>query len=249
MYGPAAELKPLFIYDETGKKITTSFQPNPAGPKYMRIPTPKKDGKDWISWIREVRIFIAEIASYRKIKSDEKYDYYLTEIGMNIIVPRGKIEELRFRVKLSEATHVAFDRKISSEKIVALDGFPKDVIEEKHIVAGKIKLSIDKTFQFIPVLGPSIPDIVNVQLEPWEFRIGNIRKVNVDFSGGLTSEPEWYFKEDGIKNDLRVALVIQKPKLINDVSCGVEAAWLYDPGFFKKARVGSDNRTILIQYM
>ncbi len=38
-----------------------------------------------------------------------------------------------------------------------------------------------------------------------------MRDIEIDFSGGLTSQPAWFFQGNGIKNDVRVALTIQKP--------------------------------------
>lgn len=185
--------------------------------------------------IRSTRIEVAEEAQTRKIGSDEKYDYFESEIGMNIIVPKGRIAEMRFRAILK-----------LEDGVVAIDGFPKDVIGEKEIVRGKIKVGINKAFMFIPVVGSLLADFLEIELNPMEFKLGSLKKVNIDFSGGLTSQPEWYFKEDGIKNDLRVALTIRKPKFIEDIEGRVSADWIYDPGFLRKVRVGSNSKIITI---
>lgn len=158
---------------------------------------------------------------------------------MNIILPKGSIEKLRFKMTLKG------DDEISHE-VVAIDGFPKDVIEEKEIMAGKIKVGITKALKFIPAIGNLLPDLLEIEFNPWEFKLGSLKKVNIDFSGGLTFQPEWYFKEDGIKNDLRVALTIKKPKSIVNIKGEVIAAWIYDPGFFQKAKVQTDGKTLKI---
>lgn len=193
----------------------------------------KEDEIEWLNWIKKIRIEIAEASQTRKIGSDEKYDYLESEVGMNIIVPKGIIENMRFQVTL-KAEH----------KVVAIDGFPKDVIAEKHLVGGKIKVAISKAFMFIPVVGPSLTELLDIELNPWEFKLGNLKRVNIDFSGGLTSRPEWYFKEDGIKNDLRVALTIRKPKNVDNIKGRVKAAWLYEPGFLKPVKLGTGTKTI-----
>ncbi len=107
-------------------------------------------------------------------------------------------------------------------------------------------MGITRLFKFVPVVGDVIPDLLEIEFNPWEFKLGSLKRVNVDFSGGLTFQPEWYFKEDGLKNDLRVALTIKKSKSIKTVEGEVTAAWIYDPGFLKKARVGADAKTVRV---
>lgn len=186
-------------------------------------------------WIKSIRIEIAEASYTRKIDSDKKYDYLHSEIGMNIIVPKGNIAEMRFKVSL-----------ISDHRVVAIDGFPKDVIDIKNIVGGKIKLAISKAFMFIPTVGSPLSEFLDIELNPWEFKLGSLKKINIDFSGGLTSKPEWYFKEDGIQNDLRIALTIRKPKRAKHIRGRIKAAWLYDPGFLRRARLGTGAKSIKI---
>jgi|GEM_PF-1516360 len=194
-----------------------------------------KEEIEWLYWIKSIRIEIAEASYTRKIDFDKKYDYLHSEIGMNIIVPKGNIAEMRFKISL-----------ISDHRVVAIDGFPKDVIDVKNIVGGKIKVAISKAFMFIPTVGPPLSELLDIELNPWEFKLGSLKNINIDFSGGLTSKPEWYFKEDGIKNDLRVALTIRKPKKAKNIKGRIEVAWLYDPGFLRKTRLGTDAKSIKI---
>ena len=107
-------------------------------------------------------------------------------------------------------------------------------------------MGITKALKFIPVVENLLPELLEIDINPWEFKLGSLKKVNIDFSGGLTFQPEWYFKEDGIKNDLRVALTIKKLKSIVNIKGEVITAWIYDPGIFKKARVGTDGKTVRI---
>jgi hypothetical protein len=189
----------------------------------------------WIGEIRQIRIEVAEAAETRKISSGKKYDYFKSEIGMNIILPRGSIKELRFFVAL-----------IPTDKVVAIDGFPRDIIEEKDIAGGTIQVGISKAFKFIPVAGPLLSELINIEFNPWKFSLGSLKRVNVDFSGGLTPNPEWYFKKDGIKNDLRVALTLRKPKGVKGINALVSAKWKYDPGLFKEKTFGTDSENIVI---
>ena len=191
------------------------------------------DKEEILKTIRSIRIEVAEAAKTEKISSDEKYDYLKSEIGMNIVLPKGSITEMKFNIALK-----------SEEKVIALDGFPKDVIDEKWIINGKVKVGINKAFEFIPIVGDFIGKVIDFELNPWEFKLGRIKRVNIDFSGGLTSTPEWYFKENGIKNDLRVALTIKKPKNIENIEGAIKAAWIYYPGFFKQLKLGTDVKIV-----
>lgn len=240
------ELKPRYLLDENWKPINMKinksmeiFQFELYDKLYYKESFIEiQEEMDIKDLIRSTRIEIAEAAESKKIFSEGEYDYLESEIGMNIILPKGNIAEMRFHVTL-----------LPEDRVVAVDGFPRDVIETKEIVGGKIKIGISKAFKFIPVVKTYIGELLEIELNPWEFKLGSIKSVKVDFSGGLTSRPEWYFKKDGIKNELRVALIIKKPKSIGAVEGKVRAAWLYDPGFirFKKnRRFGTDEKEIKI---
>ncbi|MCK4760266.1 MAG: hypothetical protein KAT69_09450 [Candidatus Aminicenantes bacterium] len=217
--------------------LSREYWTDPAFAKRREEQRPgyKKKLKKWVNWIKSIRIEIAEESQTEKIKSDKDYDYLRSEIGMNIIVPRGRIAEMRFRVSL-----------LAKHRVVAMDGFPKDVINQRHIVEGTIRVAINEYFKFIPGIPPGILDSIKIELGPWDFNLGSLRRVNIDFSGGLTSTPEWYFKRDGIKNDLRVAITIRKPKKVKKIEGKVIVAWVYVPGFLKRARVRSSAKSIKI---
>ncbi|KYK34791.1 MAG: hypothetical protein AYK22_04775 [Thermoplasmatales archaeon SG8-52-3] len=246
------QLEPKFILDEkwnpSGEisSLIRSEEDNLAIKGDIEIEIPKGEEKrvghrtlskeeQLMKLIRSIRIEVAEEAITEKIGSDEKHDYFKSVLGMNIILPKGRIKELRFHITL-----------MAERNVVAIDGFPKDVIEEKYIIGGKIKVGINETFEFIPIIGKVVKKLLDIELNPWEFKLGNLKKVNIDFSGGSTSKPEWYFKENGIKNDLRVALTIKKPKDIGNVEAVAKAAWIYDPGIFKEIKLGSDTKTVKI---
>lgn len=196
-------------------------------------------GWEIIRLIKQTRIEIAEYAESTLIGSDHKYDKIESELGMNIIIPQGKIEQLRFEVSLKENT--------SSESIIAVDGMPSDLFDEKFLLTGKVTVAVDKLLKFIPVT-VNVSNILpgEVELGPWEFNIGRMRNVKIDFSGGLTSQPAWFFQGNGIKNDVRVALTIKKPKNIDKITADVRAFWSYKPGLFRSQKVGSDVKNILI---
>ena len=238
LQGESVRLSPKYFLDDDWENPELI---QPAGVSTLAIgdgSEPSLEEEGLREWIESIRIEVSKAAITTKLSSDDANDYLKTELGMNIIVPRGSIEKLRFKIVLTGGKE--------SDEIIAIDGFPKDMIGKKFIIDGKIQLGITKVFKFVPVVGEAISDLLDIQLNPWEFRIGGLKKVNVDFSGGLTQEPEWYFKEDGFQNDLRVALTIRKPKSLGTVNGKVTAAWVYDPGIFRKAVVRSDSKTVKI---
>lgn len=231
MSSTSVELIPKYFLNENWE-ISQPILPEPALKAFP-------EEEEWRKWIVSTRIEVAGVAETTKLSSDEEHEYLKSELGMNIIVPKGSIEEMRFKVTLKG------DGEITDE-VVAIDGFPKDLIEEKEIVGGKIEVGITKLFKLIPIVGNIIPDLLKIELNPFVFKLGSLKRVNIDFSGGLTPEPEWYLKGNGIKNDFRVALTIKKSKSIKTIEGEVIAAWIYDPGFLGKARVGTDGRTVRI---
>ena len=203
--------------------------------------------------IRSVRIGVAENALTTKISSGSEYEYLRSELGMNIILPQGKIEELRFKITLKG------DGKIGNG-VVAIDGFPNDKIEQSYIVSGKIGVGVDKLLEFIPLAATAVgasaakipaevlSKMLKFEVNPWLFQLGYSEKVNVDFSGGKTRTPEWYFKGKGIQHDLNVVLTIKKPIGIKKIDAAIEAAWIYNPGGwpFPDKKYGSDPKNISI---
>lgn len=237
----SVQLKPHFYLDDKWD-VSGEIPPEILGAsrKIKYAKKPKMDDEEKVlNMIRAIRIEVAEKADTNKIKSDEKNDYLKSEIGMNIILPKGNIEKLRFIMNLKS-------EGVSTEGLNVIDGFPKDKIEETYIVKGKIKVAVNKLFKFIPIIGEIAGKAVDIELDPWEFKLGSLKRVDVDFSGGLTAKPEWYFKKNGIKNDLRVALTIQKSKDIKKIDADVRALWVYDPGILRKKKLGTDSKTVKV---
>jgi len=229
------QLKPRYILDKDWNRVNyvpstrSSILPHINDRTKTRA---TKQEQELSKWINQIRIEIAEQAVTERFKTDDKFAYIKSEIGMNMIVPKGRIENLRFKVTLN-----------SENGVIALDGFPKDEINEIPLIDGKITVAVDKAFKFVPVLSP-VKDVVNIELKPWEFKIGGFKKIKVDFSGGSTSKPEWYFTEQSIKHDLRVALTLKAPKEFEEIVADVKAAWTYNPGIFQPSKIESDEKPI-----
>ncbi len=227
-----AELQPMYLLDETWD---TAEYIGP-GARYGKDRRLTDEEEKVRQWIRNTRIQVAEIAETTMIRSKENHDYLLTKLEMNIILPKGIIEELRFKATLKGDGEV-------SNKVYAHDGFPKDIIVDKYIVEGKVTLGVTKLLNLVPVIGDLVPDL---ELKPKEFKLGKLRQVQVDFSGSKTPIPEWYLSAKGIKNELSVALIIAKLRGINRIEAEIQCAWIYNPGILSKTRVGTDEKTILI---
>jgi hypothetical protein len=193
-------------------------------------------------WIRSTVIEVAPHAETVPLASaagDPANDYLKSEVGMNIILPAGYIDELRFTVILVQHGGTA--------ATFAQDGFPNSSISNIPIVGGQVKIGISKAFKFIPVVGSTLDDLLSVDFSPWNFHIGTLKRVNVAFNGGLTARPDWYFRRAGIQNDtVRVAMLLKKAPGTAGISAEVRAGWLYCPGTLRRRRVGSDSRIVTI---
>ncbi|NEP86885.1 MAG: hypothetical protein F6K18_08580 [Okeania sp. SIO2C2] len=250
-------LQPTYIFNDENpltqtinltdnyEKIPSQITENKHLPEqFSRYGYPKQLQDDLEPWeiirlIKQTRIEIAEYAESTIIGSDNKYDKIKAELGMNIIIPKGKIEQLRLEISLIGGT--------DSEPIIAVDGLPSDLFDDKYLVQGKVTVAVDKLLKFIPVTVNVLNMLpADIELEPWEFNVGRMRDVTIDFSGGLTSQPAWFFQGNGIKNDVRVALTIKKTKNLHKITADVRAAWVYKPGLFRSKKVGSDVKNILI---
>ena len=157
--------------------------------------------------LRAVRIEIADHATTTLLSSDATHDYLKTELGMNILVPDGeKIEELRFQVQLAGD---------GIGDVWAIDGFPKDKIEARALVSGKVTIGVNTAFQLVAVAagtalgGPAgatmlgqaagkLGDLLKIDLNPWEFAVGEVpatsrstsaRRTRRTSSGSLRAAP------------------------------------------------------------
>ncbi len=200
-----------------------------------------------------MRIEVAEFANTKLLSSDRDTEYLSTELGMNIIVPKGKIRELRFQVELKGDDKGA---------VHAIDGFPKDKIDSHALVDGKVTVGVTKAFDLLAVAGgaliggpagaivgkaaSSVADLLQIDLNPFVFAVGDVRDVQIDFSEANTANIEWWFKGgSGIMNSLGVILTLKKPHVVNAVTGAVTALWDYDAGWWRK-KFGTQTKDIAL---
>jgi hypothetical protein len=201
--------------------------------------------------LRAVRIEVADFANTSVLSSEGGIDYLKTELGMNIIVPRGKISELRFRVQLEGDDQGA---------VQAIDGFPKDNVDRHALVEGKVTVGVTKAFTLLAVgagaivgpagaaigakVGSALGELLKVELNPWQFSVGDVRDVKIDFSEANTAHVEWWFKGgEGIMNSLGVILTLKKPQAVTSVTGAVTAFWDYDAGWWRK-KAGTETKRV-----
>ncbi|MCW2660746.1 MAG: hypothetical protein JWP83_1898 [Mycobacterium sp.] len=236
---------PAALRGEHSRDRLSEFEHREFSREYGQPSSAKSaDDQQMLNWIRGTSIKIAPRAETVKLTPppDCDFDYLKSELGMNIILPKGRIDELRFNVSLTQVG--------GTQETFATDGFPNSSIHHTTIVGGQIKIGITQAFRLIPVVGHVVAELlpISVNLNPWSFRIGSLKRIDVAFNGGLTTEPEWYFKNAGIKTDeIRIAMILKKQKKTTGVSAEVKAAWRYNPGgFFPEKPVGSDIKAVTI---
>jgi hypothetical protein len=243
------ELKPYVFTDETGKIIGLIPTNLDEGAPYFA-----QDGSEYahidmaeaqtiLGYINATKIKIADRSATKLLSSDEEFDYLESELGMNVILPRGTIDKLRYKITL-------FSKE--SDDVWAQDGFPKNEIDEKFVIDGKIELGVDIDFNLVPMFEQQVKPLLKIDLNPWDFHIGNLKRIKVVFNGGLSKEPEWLFSDCGLENgkNLRVTLIIKKAKIIRNVEANVEAYWSYYDRWwnkiFKGAQLGTDKAKVRI---
>lgn len=134
---------------------------------------------------------------------------------------------------------------VGPEAPVAVDGFPHSDVDQGALLAGEVRVALNEALRFIP-LAVGVPLPVGLELEPWTFRLGTTRRVNVQFSGGLTSEPEWYATEKALAGEFRVAVTVRSPVERTEIDAAIQAYLRYDPGFWHTADAYSQKATVSV---
>ena len=186
-------------------------------------------------WFDSVTFEIAETANTTISGTDNQYEYLKSDLGMNIVIPKAQIVKARFRID--------FKCLDSPDFPVVLDGFPNDEIEIKKL-KGSIRLSLDSSFKFLPLVGEFVPNIVNVEIGPWEFNLASFRNIKIDFSGPGSRFAEWYFGNMELDNNIRVNLSIRKPITAKNLIGKAKAEIHYKTGRLKGWKIKFVTREI-----
>lgn len=192
--------------------------------------------------ISKVKVEISDFADSVKVKEEMDMEIYKVTFGMQLIVPKGRIERLRFKIALGNE---AIDNP-TLPLLYAHDGFPKSFANTSRIISGKVKLRLNKALKIIPIYGEALSDFIDFELEPWEIHLGRIINSRIQYSGNLTASPEWLFQGDGIENELEVMLIVKKAKELEGYDASIQALWEYNPGFLRKVKMGTDKHKIFL---
>lgn len=180
--------------------------------------------------IRSPSISVAKYAEVLKIPNDklsdtirdDMFEYFRIDTGMNILVPVGRINELRFVFSI-------FADGRQSNSAFAIDGFPNNMLKHVNIFDGKIKLNINNFLKIIPIsLSQTIADVLDIDMNPWEIKWG-YDKLEIGFSGAYTDKIEWYLSSENINQSFNCHLILKKRTTVKQVIGKVAAAWKYEP--------------------
>lgn len=255
--GAEIDLEPTAVAKELPELVR-----EPPGAPRLRFPSfpsfgrsdKQKRAREIVEKIRQVRVELAEYADTTFLTSDAEHDCLKSQLGMNVIVPQGRLDALRLMVELRGSNGS------NATEVYAVDGAPSNKIDVKHLVEGRVTIAITKALELVGVvvggavggpvggvLGQTAAGLLDVELNPFEFSLGNIRNVEVAFSGGLTSRPEWYFRGPDVSNAVGVVLTIKKARAVRKIDAKVTARWTYNPPDpWRRVEAKSDFRTIKI---
>jgi hypothetical protein len=140
-----------------------------------------------------------------------RYDYYLIEVPLTMIVPRGqRLTRLRLRLDLQA-------EGMSPSDVVAHDLFPRTESDVETIFSGKASLDVSKALQFaLLVSGPAgaaaSPALGCLGLElalPFKW---TSRTVTVQSSGPQANPVEWYVTDRAMENGFTATAIVRAPK-------------------------------------
>ena len=166
---------------------------------------------------------------------NDKFDFYLLEIPVGILIAKGYLYRLRVALDLKTGNS-------NKEQTVAYDLFPTDKTEVRTIMKGDLKLDVSKLLNFILTatgLGgfSSAAEVFELPLTlpiKWNTTSAKIRT-----SDRMSNPVEWYVTDKNIQNGFTGHVIIRAPKhsgvTVNaTLSCELrEPAW---KGIIHKSR-------------
>ncbi|KKG06147.1 hypothetical protein [Methanosarcina mazei] len=144
------------------------------------------------------------------ISSDrERYDFYLIELPLNILVPNQRLVRLRLQLELEASGQ-------KTEQVIAYDLFPNDQIDLKEIMTGEVNLDVSKALGFCLVatgagaaLAP-LTEVFGLKLTlPFKWTSQYTR---VQTSDRMSNPVEWYVTDNSIQNGFTGHVIIRAPK-------------------------------------
>lgn len=139
----------------------------------------------------------------------DRYDFYLIELPLNILVPNRRLTRLRLRLELGASGQ-------KSDQIIAYDLFPNDAYDVKTIMTGEANLDVSKALKyFLSATGAgaavaSMTDCFGFKLAlPFKW---TSKYARVQTSDRMSNPVEWYVTDSSIQNGFTGYVIIRAPR-------------------------------------
>lgn len=165
------------------------------------------------------------------------YDYYMVELGLNVLAGEAKIPELEFHIDLVSDSEDRTDA-------VAYDLMPKDETKEVIKVSGAISIGLSKLLTFVGgPLGQALADVIDIGLGPISFS-WDWKKYTIDASGPLNYDMRWRLYGTDIVQDFNPFILLRKRKTVGKVSAFLSAAYKLEAGLLNAGYAKTAQSTV-----
>lgn len=148
------------------------------------------------------------------------FDYYLIELGFNVMVGREfDIPELLFKVTL--------DCDKDKTDVFAYDIAPTDESKYTRLLQGKVRINLGITtlLKFFPSpIDKIIPNLLDIDLNPWEFEWG-IEEYLIDACGRNNYNVHWKIYETKTVQGFNPTMIIQARKNVSEILANVSCIY------------------------
>ena len=169
------------------------------------------------------------------------YDYYVVELGLNIVVGReAKITALLFEVDLRSED--ARDRT----DVTAFDVMPNDNIKYVTVIKGKISVGVSKLLALVPgPVGKVLPNLLSIDINPWEFS-WVFPRYQIDSSGPKNYHIYWRLYDTEVVQGFNPTMILKVRKDVKKVAAGVRELYQMKTGPLSPKEIRSDEKTVSI---
>lgn len=191
--------------------------------------------------VHQISLDQEDVSDYIK-KTFTWFNYYVVELGLNVMVGRKlKVPELLFKAALT------CDK--NETDVVAYDIAPKDETKYTKLLSGNVKITLGVTtlLRFIPVpLGEVIPDLLKVDINPWEFEWG-MSEYMIDAAGEKSNNVYWKIYRTDMVQGFNPTIIVRAKKDVSTISAGVRCVYLLKAGWRDfSPRIESREKEVII---
>jgi hypothetical protein len=169
------------------------------------------------------------------------YDYYLVELGLNVVVRReAKIPSLAFDVDLQSDGSDRTD-------VTAYDVMPRDEIKRVKIIQGKVSLGITNLLNLIPgPVGKLLPNLLSIDINPWKFK-WTYEKCLIDTTGPKSYHIYWRLYETDVVQGFNPTMILKVRKPVSNITAVVRATYRIKTGrLLREKEVHSDEKPVRV---